>query len=217
MRLTSSGSRSARGSRSGSLALVLGIGALAAGVMLARSAAGARRARAPDSAPLRSRWSGLRGRSIVGRTVTINKPRAELYAFWRDFRNLPRFMENIESVRQSGDGRTIWSIAAPAGRTVEIETEIVAERENELIAWRSLPGSHVATEGQVRFSDAPAGRGTRVEAVISYRPPAGDLGRLIAKLFQREPEIQGRRELKRLKMLMETGEVATSANRLQPA
>lgn len=173
-----------------------------------------RRSRPPDSAPGRTaRQLRFGGYAVVGRTVTINKPRAELYAFWRKFDNLPRFMENVQSVTSEKAGRTTWTIAAPAGQTVEVETEIVEERENELIAWRSTPSSQIQTEGRVSFRDAPAGRGTYVEAIVAYRPPGGEVGRLIAKLFQREPNIQGRRELKRFKMLMETGEVATSENR----
>jgi uncharacterized membrane protein len=112
------------------------------------------------------------------------------------------------------DGRTsVWTIAAPGGTEVELRTEVVEEREGELIAWRTLPGSDVEARGEVRFRDAPAGRGSVVEATVAYAAPGGEIGRLIAKLFQREPAIQGRRELRRLKMLMETGEIATSANR----
>jgi uncharacterized membrane protein len=106
----------------------------------------------------------------------------------------------------------VWTIAAPAWQSVDVETEIVEERENELIAWRSVEGSQIETQGRIGFKDAPNGRGTLVEAVIAYKPPGGELGRMIAKLFGREPNIQGRRELKRFKMLMETGEIATAAN-----
>ena len=204
----------------GSSAAALGVVVLGAGALLGLLAARASRSQpAGDSAPGRT----ARGRpwfgdyAVVGRTVTINKPRAELYAFWRDFANLPRFMENVDSVRTAGDGRTEWTIRAPGGRSVAVETEVVEDREGELIAWRSTPGSQIDTEGRVTFRDAPAGRGTRVEALIAYKPPAGELGRLAAKIFQREPHIQGRRELKRFKMLMETGEVATSQMRRDSA
>jgi uncharacterized membrane protein len=107
----------------------------------------------------------------------------------------------------------VWTIRAPAGRTVEVETEIVREQEGELIAWRSVPGSQIDTEGRVSFKDAPGDRGTRVSVRVAYKPPAGELGRLVAKLFQREPEVQARHDLKRFKMLMEAGEIATSARR----
>lgn len=168
-----------------------------------------------DSAPgrtSRQRWYG--DYAVSGRSVTINRPRAEVYAFWRDFANLERFMSNVEDLRVEGDV-TRWRIAAPGGRQVEVRSRIVSDRENEEIAWRSIEGSDIDTEGKVMFRDAPAGRGTLVEATVAYVPPAGELGRLIAKIFQREPRVQGRRELKRLKMHLETGEVATSRNRKQ--
>ena len=168
----------------------------------------------PDNAPPRTRRAPEAiDRTLVGHSVTINRPRAELFAFWRDFSNLPKFMENIEKVAPGADGRSVWTVAAPGGFTVDIETEIVEEREGEIIAWRSTGTSDVEAKGRVTFADGPAGRGTIVSAEISYRPPGGEVGRWIAKLFQREPGIQGRRELKRFKMLMETGEIATSSNR----
>jgi uncharacterized membrane protein len=150
--------------------------------------------------------------AVIGRSVTISRPRSEVYAFWRDFSNLPAFMENIHSVDVQDDV-TVWSIRAPLGASVEIKTSIVADKPDEQIAWRSVDGSDVKTEGKVMFRDAPGGRGTVVEAIIAYHPPAGEAGRLIAKLFQTEPRIQTRRDLKRFKMLMETGEVSTAHNR----
>lgn len=120
-------------------------------------------------------------------------------------------MENIVSVEPAGaSGRSRWTILAPLGSQVELETEIVEEREGEMISWRSVGGSDIEAEGKVHFRDAPAGRGTEIEAIIAYKPPAGEAGRLIAKLFGREPNIQTRRDLKRLKMLLETGEIADS-------
>jgi uncharacterized membrane protein len=168
----------------------------------------------PDDAPGFTGRRGFGAYDVVGRSVTINRPREELYAFWRDFQNLASFMENIVSVKPTGDkGRSVWTIRAPAGRTVEVETEIVREQPGELIAWRSAPGSQIDTEGRVTFKDAPGERGTRVSVRVAYKPPAGELGRLVAKLFQREPEVQARHDLKRFKMLMEAGEIATSARR----
>jgi uncharacterized membrane protein len=145
--------------------------------------------------------------------VLIGRPRHELYAFWRDVTNLPTFMENVQAVRSLGDNSWEWTIAAPGGCSVDLRTEVVEERQDEAISWRALPGSEVEADGRVDFRDAPGGRGTIVEATVAYRPPGGELGRWIAKLFQREPNIQGRRELRRFKMLMETGEIATSSNR----
>lgn len=166
----------------------------------------------PDDAPPFTRRQQEEPGAVVSRAVTINKPRHDLYAFWRDFGNLPQFMENVRAVSTQAE-RTTWTIGAPLGTTVEVVTEITEDRPGEIIAWRSVPESSVRTEGRARFMNAPAGRGTIVEASLRYDPPVGEVGRLIAKLFQREPAIQARRELKRLKMLMETGEIATSANR----
>ena len=169
--------------------------------------------RHPDSAPGRAARQRRFGRyAVTGRTVTVGKPRGELYAFWRDLSNLPKFMENVLDVQDEG-GLTRWTVRGPVGRDVHLETRIVEEREGELIAWRSTDSSEIDTEGKVTFRDAPAGRGTEVEAIIAYVPPAGELGRWVAKVFQAEPALQGRRELRRFKMLMETGEIATNRNR----
>jgi uncharacterized membrane protein len=137
-----------------------------------------------------------------------------LFAFWREFSNLSQFMENLEKVEPVGhDGHSRWFIRGPMNRTLEIETRIAREVENELIAWRSTETSQIETEGRVSFHDAPGDRGTRVKLIIAYKPPGGDIGKAIAKLMGAEPEAQARRDLKRFKMLMETGEIATSARR----
>jgi len=167
-----------------------------------------------DDAPGFTGRRGFGAYDVVGRTVTIARPREELFAFWKDFANLSTFMENIVSVKPTGaNGRAVWTILAPAGRTVEVETEVVKEEPGKLIAWRSVPGSQIDTEGRVSFTDAPGDRGTRVSVRVAYKPPAGELGRMVAKLFMREPAVQARHDLKRFKMLMEAGEIATSARR----
>lgn len=167
-----------------------------------------------DDAPDRTARHHFDDYDVSGRTVTIARPRQELYSFWRDFDNLAAFMENVVSVQRSGaNGRAVWTIKAPAGQQVEIETEIIREDEGNLIAWRSEPGSEIDTEGCVIFKDAPGERGTQVTAIISYKPPGGVIGKAVAKLFLREPAIQARHDLKRFKMLMEAGEIATSARR----
>jgi len=153
---------------------------------------------------------GWREAALVGRTVTINRPRGELYAFWRDFRNLAAFMENVESVTPGDERRSHWVVKAPAGQTVEWDSIITEDVEGSLIAWESADGADVKNAGRITFRDSPSGRGTEVTATIVYDPPAGDLGKLIAKLFQKEPKIQARRELRRFKQLMETGEISTS-------
>jgi len=148
--------------------------------------------------------------TIVGRTVTINRPRSELYAFWRDLSNLPRFMENVKHVEVVGPDRSHWTVKAPAGSTVEWDAVITEDRPNELLAWASTQESTVRHSGSVRFRDAHGGRGTEVTATIIYDPPAGVLGKAIAKLSGREPKVQARRDLRRFKQLMEAGEIAIS-------
>ena len=154
------------------------------------------------------------GDSLIGRTVTINRPRAELYAYWRDFSNLATFMDNVERVDILDDKRSHWVVKAPAGKTVEWDSVITEERDGELIAWASAPGADVPNSGRIDFRDAGA-RGTFVTATIVYDPPAGVVGKLIAKMFQREPAIQARRDLRRFKQLMETGEIATASRTAQ--
>ena len=144
------------------------------------------------------------------RAVMINRPREELYDFWRDFRNLPTFMENVKSVEIMESGRSSWIVAGPAGADFELVSEITEERPGEFIAWRSLEESDIDHEGWIEFRDNPFGRGTEVRVFISYDPPAGALGKMVAKVMQREPRIQARRELRRFKQLMETGEIPTS-------
>lgn len=200
-------SRHSRNPTAGALALLAAAGVIALSYQALVHRDGRRHP--SDSAPGRTARQKRFGEYFVaGKTVTVNRPRQELFAYWRNFSNLASFMENVVSVRPVGEGRFAWTIKAPAGQTVDLETAIVEEREDELIAWRSVEASDVKAEGKVTFRDAPAGRGTLVEAIVAYQPPAGELGRWIAKLFGREPTVQGRRELKRFKMLMETGEIA---------
>jgi uncharacterized membrane protein len=196
--------------------------ATAAGVGLALGAAAfgayvqTRKAkdRASDDAPGFAARRSFGDYEVSGRTVTIRRPRNELFAFWRDFQNLARVMENVEKIQPTGaEGRAVWTIKAPAGQTVEVETEIAREVEDELIAWRSVEGSDIATHGRVMFEDAPGERGTRVSLIVAYDPPAGKAGKALAKLLMREPAMQARHDLRRFKMLMETGEIATSARR----
>ncbi|PTE22736.1 cyclase [Cereibacter changlensis JA139] len=194
--------------------LTLGIGVLAGVVGYSVFQATGRNHvahRPEDDAPARSTRRGGPARAVTGRTVTIAKPRAELYAFWRDAANLPRFMSSVGSATTTGDV-TQWQLKGPAGMPLTLETRIIEHRDGELLVWRSTPDSQIEAAGRVTFRDAPAGRGTEVEAQIAYVPPLGEAGRLVAKLFQSDPSIQGRRELKRFKMLMETGEIATSRN-----
>ena len=198
------------------LIVAAGVGVLAGAaalVLYEQQTRNPRPRRRPDSAPGRTARQRRFGRyAVTGRTVTIGKPKEELYEFWRDFSNLPQFMSNVTSVTVDGD-ISRWTITGPMGREVHVVTRIIDEREGEQIAWRSTDESEIETEGKIMFRDAPAGRGTEVEAIIAYVPPGGTLGRWIAAAFQAEPRLQGRRELKRFKMLMEAGEIATNATR----
>jgi uncharacterized membrane protein len=167
-------------------------------------------AKKPDVAHSDESLPNKDGSTLVGRTVTINKPRAEVFAFWRDFQNLPRFMENIEKVDVTDERRSHWVVSAPAGRTVEWDAIITEEEPDRLIAWKSGEGADVDHSGRIEFRDNSAGRGTEVTATILYDPPGGSLGKLAAKLFQKDPMTQARRDLRRFKQLMETGEVSTA-------
>jgi uncharacterized membrane protein len=151
-----------------------------------------------------------KGDVLVGRSVTIDRPRLELYEYWRRFENLPRFMHSIKSVTVSNATQSHWVVEAPAGKTVEWQSRITADEPGSLIAWSSEEGASVRNSGQVKFKDSPDGRGTVVTVTLAYDPPGGALGRMIAKLFQKEPKIQARQDLRRFKQLMETGEVATA-------
>ncbi|HTU66413.1 MAG TPA: SRPBCC family protein [Steroidobacteraceae bacterium] len=148
--------------------------------------------------------------TLVAKTVMINAPRQALYDFWRDFRNLPLFMENIESVSITDGGRSHWTVKAPAGKTVEWDSIIVEDIPGKVIEWRSAADADVKNSGRIEFVDSSNDRGTWVTATIAYEAPAGALGRLVATLFGREPKVQARRDLRRFKQLMETGELATS-------
>ena len=166
---------------------------------------GARVSDAPEHV-LRERDKGL-----VGHSVTITRSREELYKRWRDFTRFPEFMENVDRVADLGDGRTRWLIKAPAGAYVDLVTRITEDRPGEAIAWASEPESQIRTDGRVEFVDAGPARGTMVRLKLSYDPPGGTLGRTLAKLLQREPNVQARRDLRRFKQLVETGESPINA------
>jgi len=144
------------------------------------------------------------------RAALINRPRQELYEYWRDFSNLPSFMENVKAVEKLGGERSEWTVAGPGGMDLELVSEITEDVPGERIAWRSSDGSDIDHEGWIEFRDNAFGRGTEVRVFISYDPPAGAVGKVVAKVLQREPRVQARRELRRFKQLMETGEVSTS-------
>lgn len=144
----------------------------------------------------------------VSKSVTIDKSPAELYTFWRDFENFPRFMSHLESVRRIDNKRSYWKAKAPFGSAVEWEAEITQEIENEKISWQSVEGSDVPNSGSVEFIPT-SNRGTEVKVTLSYAPPVGKIGALIAKLFGEEPSQQVADDLRRFKQLMESGMIMT--------
>ena len=159
---------------------------------------------------LNIRRSEESGNLLVRRSATINRPRAEVYAFWRNFENLPRFMQHLQAVTVKPDGRrSPWVTRAPLGRTVEWDAEIVEEQTDELLAWRSLPGADIENEGRVSFRDALDGSGTIVDVELEYRPPLGAPSIVVARLFGEQPWQQVRDDLRRFKQIMEAGEVPT--------
>lgn len=143
-------------------------------------------------------------------TVTIKCPIQQVYEFWHDFENLPRFMIHLQFVETTGPQRSHWVAKAPGDRNVEWDAEIVEDVPNERIAWRSLEGSEITNSGVVRFVKAPGDRGTEVHLELSYEPPAGKPGAIAAKIFGEEPSIQIRDDLRRFKQVLETGEVLLS-------
>lgn len=151
----------------------------------------------------------------VVRSITVNRPPETVYHFWRDLQNLPRFMTHLESVEVM-NGTSTWRAKAPAGMTVEWQAEIIQDRPNEVIAWRSLDGASVPNRGAVRFLPAPGGRGTQVHVELKYDPPGGMLTAAIAKLFGEEPSQQIAGDLRRLKQVLETGSVVHSDASLHP-
>ena len=147
----------------------------------------------------------------VTASFLINKPANELYAFWRNFENLPRFMTHLDSVRQLDERRSRWVAKAPTiyGGSVEWDAEITADEPNVRIAWQTLPDSEIQHRGSVTFTTALGARGTCVRAELEYQPPTGQVGRWIAKLFGEEPEQQIHDDLRNFKRIMEVGELPT--------
>lgn len=141
--------------------------------------------------------------------ITINRPAEEIYRFWRRLENLPRFMTHLRSVATTGERTSHWTVEA-LGTTVEWDAEIVEDRPGERIAWRAVEDADVPNEGAVTFAPAPGGRGTEVRVEIEYAPPAGKVGKAFASLLGVEPGQTSQRELRRLKQLLETGEIPTT-------
>lgn len=142
--------------------------------------------------------------------VTVARSPQEAYDFWRGLERLPRFMHHLQSVEWTGEGRTHWTASAPVKGRVSWDAELVEDRPGEVIAWRSLPGADVENSGSVRFSRAPADRGTEVRVSLRYAMPAGRAGELAARLTGEEPHQQVEDDLRRFKQVLETGQVVRS-------
>jgi uncharacterized membrane protein len=163
----------------------------------------------------RSREKGTgRGASIpyeqgirIDESVTIDKPREEIYTFWRNLENLPRFMQHVQSVTRIDERRSHWVVRGPAGKNLSWDAEIINEEAPERIGWRSLPGSDVDTAGSVQFLPAAGGHGTELKIELQYNPPGGALGAALAKILGEDPVRQIRGDLYRLKQYFETGEM----------
>lgn len=180
---------------------------LTGGFLLYRGASG----NCPVNTALDRDTSDFRAVSVeLSRTITINKPRSEVYAFWRKLENLPRFMEYLAEVKQLDTKRSHWEARVPGGLgKLSWDAEIIEEEENRRLVWRSIPNSVVDNAGEVSFTDAPGNRGTEVRAVISYRPPVGAVGGTLAKWFNPVFEQLIKEDLRRFKQIIETGELPT--------
>lgn len=149
----------------------------------------------------------------IQEAVTVNRPAQELYDYWHNFENHPRFMPNVESVRADDGMRSLWRIKGPAGIPFEYEAETINDEPGRLIAWRSAGGADIQHAGSVRFVDAPGGRGTEVHFNVEYLPPAGYAGQFGAKLLRmigKAPRNDVREGLRNFKRLMEAGELPTT-------
>lgn len=145
----------------------------------------------------------------TAQSVAVNRSPDECYQFWRNLENLPRFMQHVESVHAIDGRHSHWVVKGPGGITVEWDAEITDDLPNEVIAWRSLEGADVKNSGWVKFERAPAGHGTFVKAHITYEPPAGKAGVLVAKALGKEPGQLVKGDLRRFKNVIETGEIPT--------
>lgn len=141
----------------------------------------------------------------IEHSVTIAAPRSTLYAFWRRFENLPKFMEHLVSVSDHGSGRSRWVARAPAGRTVEWDAVLVNDVPDSIIAWKTVGHPDVANAGAVNFHDAPNGTSTIVRVTLDYEPPGGVMGAMVARFFGEEPDTQVTEDLAKFKRLMESG------------
>jgi uncharacterized membrane protein len=166
-------------------------------------------------AAIRSRHSGQHGRGRPGplalvASVTVRSSPQEVYSYWRDFENLPRFMGHLRSVTVDGQGRSTWTAEAPIRRQVTWQAEMTGDEPGRRISWKSLPGSDIANSGTVHFAETPDGTGTEVRVRLHYDVPGGAIGRVVARVWGEEPSQQVHDDLRRFKALMETGDIVRS-------
>jgi uncharacterized membrane protein len=165
----------------------------------------------PFSGDTREALSGARG-IHVRESVRLECPVDEVYRFWSRLENLPTFMENLAEVTDLGGGRSHWVARGPGGFRVEWDAEIINQIQNKVLAWKSLPGGDVVSAGSVTFEPARGtDSGTQLTVTLQYEPPAGQFGKLVASAFGREPSQTIREDLRRLKQLLEAGEIAKAA------
>lgn len=143
-------------------------------------------------------------------SLTIGRPRQELYDFWRQLENLPRFMEHLDSVADLGNGRSRWVARSPLGFHVEWEAEIVEDRPGQILSWRSLPGAQVHNAGSVLFEDATGDRGTVVRVSFEMQPAGAFFGRAVGRVLNPITQQQVKEDLRRFKRLVEAGEIPTT-------
>jgi uncharacterized membrane protein len=151
----------------------------------------------------------------VDEEVRINRPVEHVYRFWRNLENLPRFMRHLHRIEVRDDQTSHWIVCGPAGMQVEWDAEIVNDVENQVIGWRSLPGSQVDNGGSVRFDPMPDGS-TAVRVSLQYNPPAGTLGAWLARRFGEDPEHTIREDLQRFRELMDTGTISIACTGKAP-
>ncbi|MGE5539120.1 MAG: SRPBCC family protein [Gemmatimonas sp.] len=159
--------------------------------------------------PQTRRHRGERGVHVV-KVVTVDRPAADLYGYWRNLENLPRIMSYLESVESTGGNRSHWCAKGPLGSRLEWDSEITEDVPDQRISWESQPGASVWNSGTVSFEESTGHRGTVVRVELHYVPPAGAVGAAVAKLFGRAPEQEIQEDLRHFKQLMETGEVLLS-------
>jgi uncharacterized membrane protein len=205
--LLGSVSQSERRDQGRNLAAAVGF---VAGALLLDALAAQRHTRRPQRAYSVEDDAPAPGVQEVTEVITIDRPAEEVYRFWRSFENLPRFMAHLDSVEVKDELRSHWKVKGPAGVAVEWDAEILEDRPNRLIIWRSLENADIQNFGAVHFAPAPGGRGTEVRVNIQYDAPGGRLGASIARLLGKDPGQQAKSDLRRLKQVLETGEVVHS-------